>query len=182
MKVACIGSLDSCLLMDNTMFLRLPKAVSALTRSIGLLQMLMIVVSLTWSNTRVPRRLYSSGDRPASEARVVASRSVAVELARPTTWKGRLTLSRVILGVANITLSTTLRKSVSSKVFSFMQYLRREMRRGSISGTLRVIPLKTSSNRAISSARIDWLAYYYRSFGNVESLSKERPATVCLLY
>lgn len=152
-KVPCRSSLASCLLRDSTKCLSPAKVARALLRSMGLLQMLLSVVSLTWSNTIVSRGLYSSAGRPATHANVVANRSVAVELVRPTTWKGRLSLSRVIFGVAANTRSITLRKSVSSNVFSFMQYRRRDRRRGPISGTLTIMPLKTSVKRVISSAR-----------------------------
>ena len=154
------AGLDSCLLIDIIKFFRPAKAVTAFLTSIWLLQSVVTVVSLRWSRTKVSRVLYSSAGRWATHANVVANNSVAVELVLPTTWKGRLSLSLFIFLVAANTPSTTLRKSVSSKVFSPMQYRRREERSGSISGTLVIMVLNTSDSRAISSAQTGGISMY----------------------
>jgi len=101
-KDVCRESRASCLLIDSTRCLSPVKASIALPRSIGLLQISIIVVSLTWSRTRVSSSLASSG-RFVRAAIVVARRRVAVRLCWPTTWNGRFNFNRLKFGVASRT-------------------------------------------------------------------------------
>lgn len=89
---------DSWRLMERTRCFKWVKVVMALLRSMGLWQMSIRVVSLTWSSTIVWRTVCSSG-RLARHARVVARRTVAVRLVWPTTWKGRFNFSLLRFGV-----------------------------------------------------------------------------------
>ena len=102
-------------------------------------------------------------------ASVVANSRVAVEPARPTIWNGRLSLSLVILGVANSTPSIILRKSVCRGVF-IHAVPTKESRSGSISGTLTVMPLKTLINRVISSGGTGWSVLLFQGYQNLQEI------------